>query len=613
MRFFQGSSPRITYENQTKFTFNIHYHGLNTVGVVDGASMESVFGPSTLLGPEVTFQFPKITNNQALLWFHSHNMFLSMELVYAGLFGLLQIIDKSTEWLTKRFQYQDNQILLAALDMDFTSAGTQTSANLIADENRSNFTTVNGVSAVNWYSSESVKFVNPLRHTTTKNLVKIDILNAPMGWRVLYLGVCDEDMNIKPFHLVQTDSGLINPKKVKMASIPVAGRIAIIIDLNQFKRGVAHLFFYNYDLTEIFGSMQAFPTQPNNKTLIATIPDLKTSKNPTPYPTPIPDPGQQNQQGDYTNLDYPEVAIIPQTEQILDNGSIKVPHEKIIKLFLKIILDKSGDPPLCLIDTISRIRKIVFGQKTYDQFKCILEQPCFEYDQKFNYLSFLNQKYFYNLPKTSTDVPLRNLFLFPETDINAVAGANVNGTTEYVDGANRIMADLWNSKELDLDWALQQYAAAPNNYKPPILPTSKFRIYKTNDEFSNTAMISNDTLEIQIFANPIAYGNTTQIPLAKATVIFPETSQCGSLNLQEWVDLVNKTFQQTTITIAPGNRRYRLVAFFNSTGPSFLISSTFYTKEQHILNRRLSKPQIILLITFAFQDDGHYYSSLVNQ
>src|SRR5579871_4946572 len=39
MRFFQGSSPKITYENQTKFTFNIHYHGLNTVGIVDGASM----------------------------------------------------------------------------------------------------------------------------------------------------------------------------------------------------------------------------------------------------------------------------------------------------------------------------------------------------------------------------------------------------------------------------------------------------------------------------------------------------------------------------------------------------------------------------------------------
>src|ERR1700689_1475637 len=28
MRFSQGSTPKITYENETRFTFNIHYHGL---------------------------------------------------------------------------------------------------------------------------------------------------------------------------------------------------------------------------------------------------------------------------------------------------------------------------------------------------------------------------------------------------------------------------------------------------------------------------------------------------------------------------------------------------------------------------------------------------------
>jgi hypothetical protein len=29
---------KITYENKTKFTFNIHYHGLNTVGSIDCVS-----------------------------------------------------------------------------------------------------------------------------------------------------------------------------------------------------------------------------------------------------------------------------------------------------------------------------------------------------------------------------------------------------------------------------------------------------------------------------------------------------------------------------------------------------------------------------------------------
>lgn len=548
MRFPQGSTPKITYENKTRFTFNIHYHGLNTVGSVDGTSMEVVFGHNTLLGPKVTFQFPEITNNQALLWFHSHNMFVSMELIYGGIVGLLQIVDKRTEWLTKDFQYGDNNILLSALDMDLTSSGTQTSANLVTDENRSNFAVINGVSAVNWYSSESTPFVNPLYHTTTKNLVKIDILNASLNWRVFYLGVCDENREVKSFYLVQTDAGLVNPTELKVTPVPVAGRVGIIIDLNDFKHKVAYLFFYNYDLTELLGSMPTFPDQPNNPTLTGTIPDLEKSKNPTPYPTPIPDPNQENQQGDYTNLDYPKVSLIPQTEQILENGSIRVPNKTRIKTFLKIAMDKKHEQ-LCLTETISRIRKTIFGHEVYDEYKPLLKQPCFEYNPKFNYLSFLNRNYYYNLPDFSVDIPTRNLFLFPEADTNALAGGNINGTTEYVNGANRIMVDLWNSAQLNLEWALQQYGLTPNNYKPPTLPTSKFRIYKTNDEFSNTAMISNDTLRVQFFTQEIAYGDLSQPPLATMTIIFPPTPECRSLNLQEWIDLINNTFQQTTVVI----------------------------------------------------------------
>ena len=336
IRFPQGAKPKITFKNKTKFTFNIHYHGLNTTGSVDGTSMEVVFGHSTQLGPRVTFQFPRITNNQTLLWFHSHNMFISMELIYGGIIGLLQIVDKTSEWLTKTFKYQDNQILLAALDMDLTKHGTQTFANLVVDENRSNFAVINGISCVNWYSSEpSVPFVNTQYHITTKNLVKIDILNGSLNWRVFHIGLCDEYLNIKPFFLVQTDSGLINPTELKMAFVPVASRIGIIFDLNQFKNQTAYLFFYNYDFTEIFSSMPTFPNQPNNPTITGTYPEM--GKNPTPYPSPIPDPNQQNQQGNFTNLNYPEIPIIPQTNQILDNGTIKIPKNfHSIKPFLKI-------------------------------------------------------------------------------------------------------------------------------------------------------------------------------------------------------------------------------------------------------------------------------------
>lgn len=564
IRFPQGSTPRITYHNETLFTFNIHYHGLNIVGSQDGTSCEVIFGHNTLLGPKVTFQFPKITNNQTLLWAHGHNPFVSMELIYGGILGLLQIIDKPTKWLTERFKYGDNNILLTALDMDLTSTGTQTFANLVADENRSSFAVINGISAVNWYSSaqaqprdhevyseSSVPFVNQLYHKTTKNLVKIDILNASLNWRVFHLGVCDEDLQIKSFYQVQTDGGLVNPTELKMVFVPVASRIGIIVDLNQFKHRTAYLFFFNYDLTEVLGSMSTFPDQPNNPTITATIPDFNQSLNPTPFPSPVPDPDQQNQQGDYTNLVYPLVPLIAQTNQILENGTIPVPKRRIIKPFLKIILKKhvKSDEKLSLTGTISRIRKTIFGRKNYHELKHNLKRPNFEYDPKFNYLSFLNPNYYYNLPKIDLNVPTRNIFLFFDTDTNAI-GTNVNGTTEYVNNANRVMADLWNSAELNLEWALEQYESMPNNYKPPTLPTSKFRIYKTNDEFSNTTMISNDTLKIQIFTEPVAYGDFSQVPLSTVTVIFPPTPPCSLLNLQEWIDLVNTTFRETSIVIS---------------------------------------------------------------
>jgi FtsP/CotA-like multicopper oxidase with cupredoxin domain len=588
IRFSQGDQPKIKYENKTKFTFNIHYHGLNTTGAIDGTSMESIFGHNTLLGPNVTFQFPKITNNQSLLWYHSHNMFVSMELIASGLLGLLQVVDKKTEWLTKSFQYRNNQILLTALDMDLTSDGTQTSVNLVADENRSNFTVINGTSAVGWSSSK--QYINSLFHNTNKNLVKIDILNGSLNWRVFYIGVCDENENIKSFYHVQTDGGLINPKKLKILSIPVASRVGIIVDLNKFKHNIAHLFFYNFDLTELFGTVQTFPDQPTNQSLTGTIPDLNESKDSTPYPSPIPDPGKINQQGESTNLDYPIVPLIPQTNQILENGSIKIPEKFNIKPFLKIVqTEKKGI--LNMDYVVQQIRKTIFGCHNYDTLKQYLKQPCFEYDPKFNYLALLNKNYFYNLPKLEENIPSRNLFLFFETNTNAFP-TNINGTTEYVNNANRIMSDLWNSNELNLESALQQYNQSPNDYKPSVLPTSKFRIYKTNDTFSNTAMISNDTLTIQFFANAITYGDFSQTPLSTVTIVFPSTDNCKSLNLQQWIDLVNQTFKDTSVTIENLTTTLDTILVcdwsFFPYALDFLYQKTSYVKSAVIKTKNLS-------------------------
>ncbi len=560
IRFEKNSEPKITFKNKTLFTFNIHYHGLNSVGSVDGTSMEVVFGKSTQLGPKVTFQFPKITNNQSLLWFHSHNMFISMELIYGGAVGLLQIVDEETEWLSKRFKYGDNNIMLFATDIDFTESGTQTSLNLSVDQNRSAFTVINGVSAINWYTKKSSPYTDFLYHKTTKNLVKIDLLNASLNWRVYHIGVCDEDKNIKSFNLIQCDSGLINPQKLKMAYVPVAGRISILIDLDKFKNNNAYVFFYDYDLTEIFDSVQANQSNPNDPTLLGTIPDFEL-KNQSVYPTPIPDPNDLNQQDNPTNLNYPIVNQIPQINQILQNGTIAKPKNTNIRPFLKIIYEPDDKNKDCIIDklenvfgnnkldslgeTLELIKKTVFGEKNYKNYYDIISKPYFEYDNLTNYISLLNNKYFYNIPKIDLAVPKRNFLLFPETNTNAIASGNVNGVTEYIDSANRIMVDLWNSNELDLNYAIDQYNLNPNNFKPTVLPSSKFKIYKTNDQYSNTAMISNDTITIEFFENPITYGDKTSIPISLITVIFPPTD---FINIQEWINLINTTFTNTLVS-----------------------------------------------------------------
>jgi len=62
-------------------------------------------------------------------------------------------------------------------------------------------------------------------------------------------------------------------------------------------------------------------------------------------------------------------------------------------------------------------------------------------------------------------------------------------------------------------------------------------------------MISNDTLKVQFFSNEVAYGDLSQTPLASVTVVFPPNDPCALLNIQQWVDLVNDTFSQTTVTI----------------------------------------------------------------
>jgi hypothetical protein len=157
--------------------------------------------------------------------------------------------------------------------------------------------------------------------------------------------------------------------------------------------------------------------------------------------------------------------------------------------------------------------------------------------------------------------PTRNICIWGETDINYsngssgnsyitdTTGKNVHGITEWSNGSMRIRVDFWNSAELDINQALIEYSNSPNNYKPNVLPTSDFRVTKTNDNYLNIAMISNDTYTIQGFQDSISYSDTTSVPIFNITITLPPSNPRINLNIQQWVDLLNNSLKTTNINL----------------------------------------------------------------
>ena len=584
--FPQGSAPLINFVNNTNFTTNLHFHGLVNTGLVDGASSFGVFGPSTSLGSNINIQLPIIKNNSALTWYHSHVMFRSVELLYSGLVGVILVTDPLTQQFNNFFTYGDNHIVLNCMDMDFDSDGCQTYTNLPVDGNRSCFTVVNGISAVQWYTNptESVPYTNILKHITNQNIVKIDILNSNGDWRVFYLGVCDNNKNIIPFYVIQTDQGLCAPVRTTIQFIPVGGRISILINLSNVE-GV-YLFFYDYDLTENFDI---------NSDGTGTFPDFTHSSS-TPYPSPIPNTNNNYQEESSTNLTYPLISKIRQKNQIMINGYCPIPNTSSIRPFLY-ITNTSATNNLSVTNILDTINNIIYKNGV----------PV----SNSNYIRNLNSKYYYNIPDVSLKTPKRTICLWGETDINYIQGGsgntyivdntgkNVYGITEYCNGANRIYADLWNSSELDLNQALIAYSNSPNNYKPNVLPTSDFRVTQTNDNYINIAMISNDTFVIEGFQNNILYGDYTSVPAFSVSITLPPTNERVSLNIQEWIDLLNKALASVNITEHENTFTVASILSFDWSffpyGINLLDGTTTYLKSAVIKTKNNSKYCLRLL------------------
>ena len=592
-RFKKGQKVHLRFTNETGFSFDLHWHGLNTTGDLDGASTPLEFGNATKIGTELTLNFPKITNNSSLLWVHAHPMLISSLFVYSGVYGIVDIIDDISKNVDEIFEYGNNRLILAYQDVDFNSNGSLNNTNLYTEAARSCFGLINGISCVNWYTTETTKYETKFYHKSNKNLMKIDIINGSCSFRTIYIGVCDDYDTIKSFYLIQTDQGLRNPTPIKMISIAPANRISILVNLRKFKNNKANVFFYNFELTEVFNLAPVSNTPVS--LLEANIPDLQTNPNPSIYLTPIPALVPVNSNSDPTTLlVYPIVPAISQIFTLLENGNQIPPQAPFtIKKFLKLSLSDMSQKEHCST-IIKNIRKVVFGNENYNKFKNIINTTNFEYsnDINVNYISLLNKNYFYNVPDIQSS-STRNFLLFYDAtpqNYNGVEG-NPLGATEWINGAVRIMTDMWNSSELDFSYAMMQYNLTPNNYQPSTLPTCLFKIYPTDKKYINYDMISNDGLIVQFFSQAVEYGDITTQPITSATIIFPPTSV--PLNINQLKTLINSTYAKTNIIFPEGNKTTldTIINFdwtFYPYKVSYLTNKTEYVKSIMVKNNNTS-------------------------
>ena len=107
-------------------------------------------------------------------------------------------------------------------------------------------------------------------------------------------------------------------------------------------------------------------------------------------------------------------------------------------------------------------------------------------------------------------------------------------------------------------------------------------------------MISNDMIIVEFFDKPIGYGDNTTIPLTKSTVIFPPTDY---MNIQEWIDLVNITFQQVKVKLAGYKKLNEILQLDWSFFPykfTYMTNETIYIKSA-IIKFYMSITQILWL------------------
>jgi FtsP/CotA-like multicopper oxidase with cupredoxin domain len=209
----RGERLDAAFENALPQPTTLHFHGLTLAESQDGAGFDPVApGTSRRLGFE-------LRNRSGLYWFHPHPHGLTAEQVYAGLAGLLVVIDEDDLALDRALGLGPrNRLALALADVRLAQGLLRPYAPRPAE-------CLHG-----WLGNRATANGLPdAAYEVRAGWVRLQLLNA-CNARGLLLAFREGKTQI-PFHLVGTDGGLLGaPRELERVFLHPAERVDVVVN-----------------------------------------------------------------------------------------------------------------------------------------------------------------------------------------------------------------------------------------------------------------------------------------------------------------------------------------------------------------------------------------------
>lgn len=197
----------------------VHFHGLTLPESADGAGFE-VIAP----GERRRVRF-EVRNRSGLYWFHPHAHGLTAEQVYAGLAGLMVVVDEDDAALDAALELPPrNRLALALCDVRVAQGALRPYAPGPVE-------CLHG-----WFGNRAMaNGVLDASYAVAPGWVRLQLLNA-CNARGLLLAFRHGSTPV-PFHLVGTDGGLLGaPRELERVFLHPAERVDVVVNAADHRR-----------------------------------------------------------------------------------------------------------------------------------------------------------------------------------------------------------------------------------------------------------------------------------------------------------------------------------------------------------------------------------------